>query len=235
MRPSGPIAEFAAAIACELSFDAALARRVRSEVEDHLLEAVAHEPEGASEQVQRRLIAAFGSPREIAQHYATASLFSQVRRITALMGIAVIVVFGVMKARVAWYAAVQWTSQGEHQATSAIGLSIDRLAFALAFAVALSAAVYVATRRAPPRWHLQYNREMGRCIVLCAAVLCALLVAVATELVLTGIRLSGSELSVAGLVPIFSLMLECAAVGSLIAGVRSIMLRRMAAVRLFES
>src|SRR5262249_49478196 len=149
--------------------------------------------------------------------------------------IAVIAVFGVMKARVAWYSAVQWTLQAQHQATSAIGLSVDRWAFALAFVVALSAVVYVGTRRAPPRWHLRYDREMGRCVMLCTVVLCALLLAVTTELVLTGIRLSGSELAVSGLVPILSLVMECGTVGSLVVGIRLIMLRRTAAVQLFES
>ena len=233
MRPPDPITEFAASLAQELAFDPALARRVRAEVEDHLQEAVAEERGDPSGETQRRAIAAFGSAREIARQYAAASLLSQVRRVTALIAVAVIGVFGVMKARIAWYEAMQWQPSQHAQAAGAIGLPIDRWAFVLAFAVALAGMIYAGTRRAPARFQVEYDKELGRSILLCAAVACALSVAVATELVLTGIRFSGSALCASAFVPALSLVLECAAVGSLAICIRTTMLRRAAAARLF--
>ena len=62
MRQSDPTANYLDALARELSFDTALSRCVRAEIEDHLWQAT-----GGCLSVERQLqaIANFGDPREI--------------------------------------------------------------------------------------------------------------------------------------------------------------------------
>ena len=235
MRQSTLIADFAQQLADELRFDAALARRARVEVEDHLWEAVAHDATGGSLDAQRQAIAAFGHPRELARQYVAASLTSQVRRGTAAIGLTMVVVFAAMKARSLWYGLVKWEPTQHLQAASAIGLPIDRFAFALAFAVALLALVYVNTRWTAADSEFSLGRALSRCIALWGAAALAILVAVSTEAILTGIRLLESEACASVFVPVCSLMLEAAAAGAIVASTSTMRRRRSAAERLFQN
>src|SRR6202035_279052 len=70
MPPPDIISDYLDTLSRELSFDTLLAQRVRQEVEDHLSEAVAAEPEDDSGAAQRRAIRNFGDPRAIASEYA---------------------------------------------------------------------------------------------------------------------------------------------------------------------
>jgi len=235
MRQSTLIADFAQQLADELRFDAALARRARVEVEDHLWEAVAHDATGGSPDAQQQAIAAFGHPRELARQYVAASLVSQVRRGTAAIGLTMVVVFAAMKARSLWYGLVQWEPTQHLQAAGAIGLPIDRFAFALAFALALLALVYVNTRWTAADSEMPLGRALSRCIALWGAASLAILVAVSTEAILTGIRLLESEACASVFVPVCSLMLEAAAVGAIVASISTMRRRRSAAERLFQN
>ena len=63
------ISDYLDSLVGALSFDRPLSGRVRQEVEDHLREAVAADPEA-----ERRAIANFGDPRVIAAEFAMVSL-----------------------------------------------------------------------------------------------------------------------------------------------------------------
>ncbi len=166
MRLGDPIAEYGAAIARELRFDARLARRVRAEAEDHLQEWLAESGGAASEDAQREAIGAFGDPRELALAFVPLALQSLARRAAVLLALAVIGIFAAMDARVAWYGWMQWPPGEQLRAANTIAVPADRLAFATAFILALMALVYTMTRRAPARLHAAFGHEIRRCIAL---------------------------------------------------------------------
>jgi hypothetical protein len=209
MLQHGPVADYLDALARELSFDRALSRRVRIEVEDHLWEAAAARPGGPSPENQRHVIAAFGDAGELATCYISASLLSQARRTAGTTLLAVIAIFVAMEARIAWYGLLDWKSE-PHWLTAS-GLWLDRWAFAIALLIALAGCFYAVTRRAPPRFREDYGRELNHCIALCAAAAAALLVTVLTETVLTSVRLLGWGLRWEILIPVGSLAAEIAA------------------------
>jgi len=74
MQRSRIITEYIDALARELRFDVPLSRRVRREVEDHLWESIANEPNSDPIEAQHRAIARFGAgdtPGAIADLQAT--------------------------------------------------------------------------------------------------------------------------------------------------------------------
>jgi hypothetical protein len=240
MRPRDPVADFGSAVARELSFDPRLARRLRAEVEDHLHEAVAEcgdpQSENQSEnrlaEVQVEVMSAFGDPRAFARQFLAAAMLSLARRAAAVTALAVVCTFGAMEARAVWYGWVNWPVGDHLRAANAIGHPVDRLAFALAAALALSALAYVIARRAPVRFHPTFGRQIGFCIKLNAAVAVALMSAMATDLVLTGVRLFGAELDARALLPFISLMLEVAVAGGSASYILVMMNRCSRALRL---
>lgn len=232
MPQSGPIASYVDALAQELSFDAALSRRVRAEVEDHFREAAADAPGGPSPETLRQAIADFGDPRELARQYAAASLLAQMRRVGVVMLLALAGIFAAMEGRVAWYDLVKWQVSDGAKIAGAIGLPIDRSAFMLALGIALIGCGYIGTRRAPAEFHLAYGKELNRCLLLCGAAAAALLLSVATETVLNCFRLFGTGLSAAALVPALSLAAEMAAAGALVLHIRATLRRTAIAASL---
>jgi hypothetical protein len=232
MRPREPIADFGSAVARELSFDARLARRLRAEVEDHLHEALGDRGDPHGEDRLAEVMCAFGDPRAFVRQFLATAMLSLARRAAAVTALAVVGMFGAMEARAAWYGWVNWPVSDLVQAANAIGHPVDRFAFALAAAFALSALAYVITRRAPVRFYPTFGREIGFCIKLNAAVALTLLSAMATELVLTGVRLFGAELDARALVPFVSLMLEVAVAGGSMSYILIMMNRCSRALRL---
>ncbi len=232
MRPHDPIAEFGGAVARELSFDPRLARRLRAEVEDHLHEAFADRADAHSENRLPDVICAFGDPEAFARQFLAPALLSVARRAAIVTALAVIGMFGAMEARAVWYGWVNWPVSDHVRAAYAIGHPVDRFAFVLAAAFGLGVLAYVITRRAPARFQATFGREIGFCIKLNAAVAFALMSAMATELVLTGIRLFETELDANALVPFVSLMLELAAAGGCMAYILMVMRRCSHALRL---
>src|SRR6516225_2371818 len=213
MRPRDPIADFGNAVARELSFDPRLARRLRAEVGDHLHEAVADRVDPHGENRLAEVMCAFGDPQAFARQFLATALLSLARRAAAVTALAVIGMFLAMEARAAWYGWVNWPVSDHVRAANAIGHPVDRFAFVLAAACALSALAYVITRRAPACFHAAFGWEIGLCIKLNAAVALALLSAMATELVLTGVRIFEAEIDARALVPFVLLMLEAAVAG----------------------
>jgi hypothetical protein len=203
-----------------LAFDAPLARRVRVEVEDHLLEVLAAEPEGASLEAQRRALVRFGSPRALVGQYAAQSLQRRMRRIGALAIVAVAGVFLAMKARVAWYGLVGWGAAPDLHDLVRVSLLIDRYAFIAAFAIAIAGWAYVGSRRIAGDFHGGCRTQVRRATLLCAAAAAALIASVATDAILTGFRLAAVAPSLAALVPLGAQLAEIALACLLVGQIR---------------
>jgi hypothetical protein len=189
MRQPSPIADYLDALARELCFDPALSRRVRKEVEDHLAQA-ACEAGGPWPEAERRAIANFGDPRELARQYAASSLLAQTRDVGTIMILALGGIYVAMKGRIAWYALTQWELNEDLKTVNAIGILLDRYAFMLALGLAIIAWGYIGSRRAPAEFHQAYGKELRRCVAaeLSASVLVPAL-SLATELALAGVLL----------------------------------------------
>jgi hypothetical protein len=224
VRQSGPIADYLDALARELEFDIALSGRVCAEIEDHLWQAT----DGClSIESQQQAVANFSDPRDLARQYMPASLLTQIRRVGLAMIGASIAIYVAMKVRVVWYALMQWELSAEWEAVQATGLAIDRYGFLAAISISLIGWVYISTRRVPIRFHVTYNKELNRCIVLSGAAAAGLIVSVTAETVLTGVRLFEMEWCAPTLVPILSLIIEMAAASLLVLRIR-VMIRRTA-------
>jgi hypothetical protein len=210
MQEAGAIGAYADSLAAKLSFDRSLQRCVRDEVEDHLREAVAA---GDPLEAQRRAIARFGDPQVIATQFALVSLAGQARKFGVTVILVISGVFLAMATRVAWYHLTQW-----ELCEAVIGLSetvgvVDRSAFMLA---AIGGIAGWACRERLTRFRM-----------LCALTTGALAASVASDAVLTALRLSGWEISVDFLIPLFSMAIEVACVVVLIVHIRRFS-RRMA-------
>ncbi len=233
MLRSGPVTDYLAVLARDLGFDPALSRRVRLEVEDHLWQA-ADARGGRSVENQLQAILSFGEPRELARGHLTASLLTQIRCAGIVMIFAAVAIYLAMKARVAWYDWMRWEPNSDFTAVSAIALQFDRYATMLAIIAALIACAYIATRRAPARINTSYRKQLNRCIVLCSASACALSVCVATEMVLTGVRLSGMPWSAAAVIPVLSLVVEIAAIFGFVFSIHTTIRRKALAASLLQ-
>jgi hypothetical protein len=207
------IAEYAASLAGQLSFDRSLSRCVREEVEDHLWEAVAADPAGDSPDAQRRAIENFGDPRAIAAQFATDSLARQAGKTGVTVLLVIAGVFLAMATRRTWYDVTQWgLCEDLIDLSETVGL-IDRSAFWLAAMVGAAG------------WF--YRGQLQRFVTLCAIATGGVIACVICDGVLTAIRLSGWEYSADFLVPLFSMAIEVACAGVLTYYVRDLP-RRMA-------
>lgn len=233
MLRSGPVIDYLAVLARDLGFDPALSRRVRCEVEDHLWQA-ADVRGGRSVENQLQAILSFGEPRELARGYLAASLLAQIRCAGTAMIFAAAAIYLAMKARVAWYDWMRWELNSDFTVVSAIALQIDHYATLLAIMAALIACAYIVTRRAPARVNTSYRKQLNRCIVLCSASACALSVCVTTEMVLTGVRLSGMQWCAAALIPVLSLVVEIAAVFGFMFSIHTTIRRKTIAASLLQ-
>ena len=122
MQRPALVADYLDTLTRELSFDPALARRVRQEVEDHLHEDAAGD---ASVEAQQRAVRNFGDAREIASQYAALSLLRQTRRTGAVVVLAVAAIYLTMKSRLAWYGLMQWMLSADLQDYGRIGLAVN--------------------------------------------------------------------------------------------------------------
>jgi hypothetical protein len=232
MLPPGPIADFCADVAQQLRFDPQLACRVRAEVEDHLCEALEEHGEATSLDAQREAIRSFGDASEIARAFVPSALQSLARRTAVCTALAVIVVFVAMDARIAWNAWVASPMGEQTHAAAAIGIPIDRAAFALAFLTALAALVLMMARRAPVRFDAAFGYRIRRCTRLATVAVLALSAAIATELVLAGIRFAEVDLDPPALVPALSLLIEVVAAAGCTIHLAATMRRLSLALRL---
>jgi HAAS len=113
------IDRYLAALERELSFDPALARRLRYEVEDHLDQASA----AGGPDAERRAIERFGEPRDIAARFAASSLRRQRKALGLAVVAAIAGIFLAMKIRIA-AAGLAGSAPG-----LAAVLAVDRYAF----------------------------------------------------------------------------------------------------------
>jgi HAAS len=208
-----------------LRFDRSLSRSVRQEVEDHLREAVAADQMGDGIEAERRAIAKFGDPRALAAGFAVISLSKQTTRIGVAIILVIAGLFTAMKARLAWYEAMQWSTRDDLREISAVVGSVDRYSFWLSVFIAIVGMVHIGSRRAPPEPDATYCRHLHRFFVLCLAATASLVVSIICDGVLTAFRLIGAELGTGSLIPIVSMVIEMAFAGLLVFQVRSIQRR----------
>jgi hypothetical protein len=202
-------------LAGTLSFDRALSRCVMREVEDHLCEAVAADPSRDRLEAERRAVANFGDPHMLAVQFAAVSLARQTRRVGIAVALAIVAVLATMKARVAWYAVVQWTLSEEVRPLGAIVLAIDRYAFWIAVVIGIGALLYIGRYCVPAIPRSTYSRHLRRAVLLCAVAASSLAVSVIADGVLTALQV-GTDLCPQCVIPIVSMAVEIACAGAVI-------------------
>lgn len=216
------IADYLDRLAGALSFDRALARRVREEIEDHLREAAAADPTEDRRAAERRAIADCGDPRVIAAECAVVALAKRTRRLGVGIPLVIAGAFIAMKARTAWYWALQWVLCDNVKPVAAVVGSIDGYAFLAAVVIGIVGSTYVSGCRIPSRFQPEYCRQIHRFRQFCAVATGALVLSVMSDAVLTTIRLLGTEASAAFFIPILTIAFEIAAAGVLIALIRDL-------------
>jgi hypothetical protein len=221
-------------LAGALSFDRALSRCVRLEVEDHLCEAIAADPALDRHEAERRAIANFGDPHAIAAEFAMVSLTKQTRNVGVTVALGVAGVLVAMKARIAWYTFAQWALSDHLKAVGAVIVLVDRYAFLLSVPIAIAGFVWVHARRIPGLLEPSDSKQLSRLFFLCAAATGALVVSVISDGVLTALQLSGVEWGIASLVPILTMAIEIAWAGALVAQLRGIARRRSSTAALLK-
>jgi hypothetical protein len=229
------IADYLERLGRELSFDRSLARSVQQEVEDHLWESVGADSSGDVIAAQRRAIANFGDARAIAAQFAVISLTKQSRRAAVAAVLMIASVFIAMKARIAWYSAMQWVISDDMRAVSGLVVRIDRYAFWLSVIIGFTGWAYIVSRRIPAVFDPDYRRQLRRFFHLCCTATVALIVSVISDGVLTAIQLLGTGLSVEFLVPMFSMAVEIVCIGILVCYIRGITLRAASTVAMLNT
>ena len=219
------ISEYLEVLARKLSFDRSLSLRVRQEVEDHLREIVAAAPAADALEAERRAIARFGDPLDIAAQFATVSLARQTRRAGVAFILVLLGVFAVMRARIAWYALRQWALSDDMRAVSGVVATIDAYAFSLSLVVGIASWAYISSCRAPSTFYPSYRKQLHRFFVLCTVAMGGLIASVISDAVLTSLRLFETEASSDFFIPVVSMAIEIACAGVLAFRIRCLRLR----------
>ena len=207
------ISSYLSELAGALAFDPALASRVVTEAREHLVDAAA---EGACEdrdEAERRAVARFGDPRELAAQFAAVSLARQAWRVGVVIVLAILVALAMMKARLVWYALVQWTIADNAKAAAGLVLSVNRYAFWTAVLIGLGALFHIGRRRTPSRLHAEYRTHLRRATLLFSAATVALAVSVTGDLILMALRV---KLTSDSIIPITSVVVEIGSVAVVI-------------------
>jgi len=221
MQNPGMIDDYVERLAGKFDFDRSLSRRVRQEVEDHLREAIAADATADVVAAERRAIANFGDPDAIAAQFAVISLAKQSRRTSTASILGIAAIFIVMKGRVAWYAAAQWTTDSDLRSIVAIVGSVDRYAFWFSVIAGIGCWLYIGTRRFPHAFDSMFRKQLDRFLLVSTAMIAALMASVASDGILTAIQLSGRGFSAGSLVPILSMAIEILCAGLLALHIRS--------------
>ena len=230
MRPPVPIAEYLDRLASELRFDPRLSRRVRREIEDHLLDAVADSTGTNPEDAARQAVARFGDPRLIARQYAPASLLQQTRRVGGIMILAIAAILVLMKGRVALYNLLQWPLNSDWLGgLGAIAPMVDRHMFQMSLVLGILGWVYIASRRAPSTINSEYQHQLERCLLSSATASGLLIGAVVLDTILGGMRIFYAGMSLAAVIPLLSIVIEIGLVGAIAIELRK-MVRRKALI-----
>ena len=219
----------------ELDFDRSLSRCVRQEVEDHLWEAVAADRSGNSVEAERQAVANFGDAHAIAAEFAVVSLARHSRRAGLAALLLIVSVFVAMKARVAWYAAMQLAISDDLRAAGSLVIAVDRYAFLSSVVIGLGGWIYIRSRQIPAAFDPAYRRQLRRFFLLCGAAAAALAVSVISDAGLTALQLSRTGLSTELLVPILSMAVELMCVCILIFRIRGVALRAASTAALTQT
>jgi len=200
------------ALAAALSFDPALARRVRAEAADHLQQAMAADGSHDRAAAERRAIAAFGDIEAIAAPFVVISLARRIAKLRVALILAVAAIFLAMKGRVTWYVVTGWNAGHDASPATRIIAAIDRCAFWSSVVVAIGAFAYLAVRPVAPAVHRGLRQEARRALSLGMAAIAPLALAVTSDGALTWLQLTGAELSAGSLVPIATMAIEIACI-----------------------
>jgi hypothetical protein len=222
------IADYLDQLSGGLGFDPELSRRVREEVEDHLREAVAADPADDRCEAEARAIARFGDPLVIAGHFAVGALGRQTRNFGAVILLAIAGIYIVMKARVAFYALTAWPPGDDMQALASAVVLIDGYAFRLSLLIGLLGFAYISA--IPDALHSHFRSRLRWFCLICAAATMALAISIASDGILTALRMVGTDVSLVTLVPIASMAVEIAGAAALGLQIRAIW-RRLAALQ----
>jgi HAAS len=209
------IAAYLNELAGALAFDPALASRVVTEAREHLTDAAAEDECEDRDEAERRAVARFGDPRELAAQFAAISLARQAWRVGVVIVLAIVMALAMMKARLVWYALVQWTIADHARPAAGVVLSVNRYAFWMAVLTGLGALLHVARRSAPARLHAEYRTHLRRATLLFSAATVALAVSVTGDLILTALRV-GVNPTPDAIIPIASLSVEIGSVAAVI-------------------
>lgn len=207
------IAAYLSKLAGALAFDPALAARVVIEAREHLTDAAAEDACVDRDEAERRAVARFGDPRDLAAEFAAVALARQAWRVGVVIVLAILVALAMMKARLAWYALVQWTIADDARAVASVVLFVNRYAFWLAVLIGLGSLFHVGRRTAPARLHAGYRSHLRRATLLFSAATLALAVSVTGDLILMALRV---KLTPDSIVPIASVAVEIGSVAFLI-------------------
>jgi hypothetical protein len=200
------IAHYLTALTDALRFDRRLACAVRQEVEDHLYETLAADPQPDRAAAERQAVARFGEPQRIAAEFAVIALARRTRRDCAAVIVAVAAALLAMKARIAWYALQQWSIQEHWRALANAVLQIDRFAYWLAVILGIGAFALILV--GPGR-----QKRLRGAFLCSAAAIGALVVTVISDGVLTTLQLD-MTLRAGSLPPLAAMALEIAAAGT---------------------
>jgi hypothetical protein len=219
-----------------LSFDRALARRVRSEFEDHLEEAIACDQCRDRVEAARRAIAKCGDPRAIAEELAVTSLARRSRRLAVGIVVALVSVFLAMKGRVAWYATMQWSIPDSVQPAAITIGTVARYAFGAAMFLGMTSWLYGSWRRSPSAYsHPVYFKHLHRFCLLSGVATAALAICILTDVALATIRLEPISPSAAFFIPVASIAFELSCVIALVILIRSSVRRAVLASHLRQA
>src|SRR5258708_27469487 len=152
-----------------------------------------------------------------------------------------------MKARIAWYALTQWAVCEDLEAltqwavcedlealSEAVGV-FDRSAFWLAVIGGIAGLAYISSRRTPATFHPSYRRQLDGFLLLCTIATGGIVASVICDGFLTALRLSGWEMSVDFLIPIFSRVIEVVCADVLVLYIHSITQRMASTATLLRT
>ena len=219
-------AEYLDSLTEALSFDRSLARRVRSEFEDHLEEAMACDQCEDRVEAERRAIAKCGDPRAIAAELAVNSLARRSKGLAVGIVVVLVGVLLAMRGHVAWYAAMQWGIPDSVQPVAITLGTIARRAFGVAMFLGMTSCVYGSWRCSPSIYsHRAYFKRLRHFCLLSGMATTALVVCIFSDAALATIRLEPISPSAAFFVPVGSIAFELFCAIVLIILIRSLVRR----------
>jgi hypothetical protein len=232
---SDVISEYLDTLTRELSFDPSLARRMREDAENHLQEAIASDPMGATIEAERRAIDRFGAARDIAALCAIPSLSKQAKNAGAAATLIAICVLIAMKSRLAWYGATGPANDDAPHLDSirAILASVDRFSFWCALLIAICGWAYIGIARRSNTTSTAWRNRLRRSLSLCTAATVAVVVTVTADATLAAIRLFPAGWSASIFFPFLTIGLEATLAVILVVQIRVAMRRLVSSARLF--